>query len=92
LLRYHVNVTHQRLAVFSEMHYPKGWNAYLNDKLIDYHKVNYLLRGVVLPPGSHQLTFKFEPAVIRTGTFVMASGWLIFALAIGLFLPKNDTH
>ena len=92
LLRYHVNVKHQRLAVFSEMHYPKGWDAYLNDKLIDYHKVNYLLRGVVLPPGSHQLTFKFEPAVIRTGTFVMASGWLIFALAIGLFLPKNDTH
>jgi len=88
LLRYNVNVEHQRLAVFSEMHYPKGWQAYLNDIPIDHYKVNYLLRGVVVPSGSHELVFKFEPDVIRHGTLFMASGWLIFILTIGLFIRK----
>lgn len=89
LLRYNVNVEHQRLAVFSEMHYPKGWQAYLNDIPIDHYKVNYLLRGVVVPSGSHELVFKFQPDVIRHGTLFMASGWLIFILTIGLFIRKS---
>lgn len=89
LLEYNVVVKHQRLAVFSEMFYPKGWQVYLNDNPIDHFKVNYLLRGVVVPPGSHKLVFKFEPDVIRHGTLLMATGWLIFLLATGLFLRKH---
>ncbi len=89
LLRYNVNVEHQRLAVFSEMQYSKGWQAYLNDNPIDHYRVNYLLRGVVVPPGSHELVFKFEPDVIRLGTLFMASGWVIFILTVGLFIRKS---
>lgn len=89
-LEYNVTVSHQRLAVFSEMFYPNGWQVYLNDTPIDHFKVNYLMRGVVVPPGSHTLVFKFAPKVIRQGTFFMATGWLIFLFAIALFLrnPK----
>ena len=88
VLRYNVKLSHERLAVFSEMHYPKGWKAYLNDKPIHHYKVNYLLRGAVIPPGSYELIFKFEPDVIRRGSLFMASGWLIFLLTIGLTLRK----
>ena len=88
VLRYNVKLSHERLAVFSEMHYPKGWKAYLNDKPIHHYKVNYLLRGAVIPPGSYELIFKFDPDVIRRGSLFMASGWLIFLLTIGLTLRK----
>jgi hypothetical protein len=88
LLRYNVNLKNKRLAVLSEMHYAKGWNAYLNENPIDHYKVNYLLRGVLLPPGSHELIFRFEPTVIRNGTIFMAFGWLLFIASIGLFLRK----
>ncbi len=88
LLRYNVKLNHERLAVFSEMHYPIGWKAYLNDKPIHHYKVNYLLRGVIVPAGSYELIFKFEPDVIRRGSLFMASGWLIFLLIIGLILRK----
>ncbi|NCG04606.1 MAG: YfhO family protein [Bacteroidetes bacterium] len=88
LLQYNINVSHKRLAVFSEMYYPNGWKVYLNNDPINHFNVNYLLRGVVVPPGSHKLIFKFEPDVIRSGTLFMASGWLIFLLSIGLILRK----
>ena len=87
-LEYKVVTANRRLAVFPEMYYAKGWQAYLNNTPIDHYRVNYLLRGVVVPPGSHELIFKFEPDVIRRGTFFMASGWLIFLLTIGLMLRK----
>ena len=77
-----MNVENERLAVFSEMYYPKGWNAFLDGKPILYHKVNYMLRGVVLPAGSHELIFRFEPVIIRTGTVLMGSGWLLFGIII----------
>ena len=88
LLRYEVNATNKRLAVFSEMYYSKGWQAYLNDALIPHHKVNYLLRGVLIPEGSHQLVFKFQPSVIRHGTLVMASGWVLFLVVLGVIIRK----
>ena len=88
LLQYNINVSHKRLAVFSEMYYPNGWKVYLNNDPINHFNVNYLLRGVVVPPGSHKLIFIFEPDVIRSGTLFMASGWLIFLLSIGLILRK----
>lgn len=88
LLRYSVSVSNERLAVFSEMHYPNGWQAYLNDNPIPHYKVNYLLRGVVVPPGNHELVFRFEPQVVRKGTWVMASGWLLFFIMLGLIIRK----
>lgn len=90
-LKYHVKVAHERLAVFSEMYYEKGWQAYLNSKPIDHYKVNYLLRGVVLPAGEHELVFAFEPSVIKKGTLLMASGWLLFLLSMGMFIRKTKT-
>ena len=73
------------------MYYEKGWQAYLNSKPIDHYKVNYLLRGVVLPAGEHELVFAFEPSVINKGTLLMASGWLLFLLSMGMFIRKTKT-
>lgn len=89
LLRYSASVSEKRLAVFSEMYYPKGWNVYLNDEPIAHHKVNYLLRGVLVPEGNHEIVFRFEPKVIQTGTWVMASGWLLFLVVLGVTVRKS---
>jgi hypothetical protein len=50
-----------RLAVFSEIYYDKGWNAYVDGFASDYIRVNYILRGMVVPAGLHTIEFKFEP-------------------------------
>ncbi|MGA3013094.1 MAG: YfhO family protein [Bacteroidales bacterium] len=55
------------LAVFSEIYYPKGWNAYVDGKLTPHFQTDYVLRAMILPAGKHNVEFKFEPKVYRTG-------------------------
>ncbi|MBW7952657.1 MAG: YfhO family protein, partial [Chitinophagaceae bacterium] len=50
-----------QFAVFSEIYYDKGWNVYIDGKLTPYAKVNYVLRGMPIPAGEHEIVFKFEP-------------------------------
>jgi hypothetical protein len=72
----------QRLAVFSEIFYDKGWNAYIDGKPSPYFRTDYVLRGMVIPPGEHTVEFRFEPEVITKGeTVAMASSSLLLALA-----------
>ncbi|MGG5507660.1 MULTISPECIES: YfhO family protein [unclassified Myroides] len=85
-LQYEVNNQQQGFAVFSEVYYSKGWNAYLDHQLVPHYEVNYLLRGLPIPAGQHKLEFKFEPEVIQRGTTItlltLAVGLLLFGLAI----------
>ena len=76
------------IAVFSEIYYPKGWNAYIGDKLVPYFQANYVLRAMVLPEGTYDITFKFEPLSYRLGKQIsMVSSLLL--LFIGFVLFKN---
>ncbi|MDP5229595.1 MAG: YfhO family protein [Cellulophaga sp.] len=86
-LTYEANTANNSVAVFSEMYYEKGWNAYIDGVLKPHFRVNYALRALEIPQGKHKIEFKFEPEVIKTGsTIVLAStsllGLLILA-AIG---------
>jgi hypothetical protein len=89
LLRFNVSTTHERLAVFSDMYYPNGWFLRIDGTLQKFHKVNYMLRGVVVPAGKHEIVFSFEPTVIRNGTLLMASGWVLLLLLIGVLMRQQ---
>ncbi|HEX2536018.1 MAG TPA: YfhO family protein, partial [Chitinophagaceae bacterium] len=71
-------------AVFSEIYYPSGWNAYIDGKKVEHYKVNYLLRGLPIPAGNHTVAFRFEPASYKTGyTTSLISGILLYVLLLG---------
>jgi hypothetical protein len=72
----------KEFAVFSEIYYPKGWNAYVDGKLTPYACVDYLLRGMEIPAGKHKVEFKFEPTVYKTGNTISMIGSLIAILAV----------
>jgi hypothetical protein len=59
-----------RLFVASETYYPAGWNAYLDGERVDIHRVDYLLRGVAVPEGTHRLVMRFEPVRHRAGLWI----------------------
>ncbi len=73
-----------QFAVFSEIYYPFGWNAYIDGQKVDYCKVNYILRGLSLPAGKHELKFIFEPESYKKGLKLgYISSYLILIFFVG---------
>ncbi len=88
LMTYEYSSGKDALAVFSEIYYKQGWNAYVDGGKIPYFRANYLLRAAQLPGGNHKLEFKFEPASYYTGEIIslIASIILVLALACAMYL------
>jgi hypothetical protein len=66
------------LMVLSEIYYPKGWRAFMeNGDELRIYKTNHLLRSVVVPAGEHTITFEFKPNTYYAGIRVSFVGFLI---------------
>ncbi len=82
-LIYESNTTSEHLAVFSEIYYPSGWNAYIDGKLTSHFRVNYVLRAMRIPAGKHNVEFKFEPKIISVGEKISAASMVMLFLLCG---------
>ncbi|WP_300568267.1 YfhO family protein [Flavobacterium sp.] len=81
------------LAVFSEMYYKNGWNAYIDGKLQDHFKVDYALRGLLVPAGKHNIEFKFEPQVVKTGSMISLISFILILILLGygIYLERKKS-
>lgn len=76
---------HDELAVFSEIYYDKGWEAYIDGEPVPYFRVNYVLRGMKVPAGAHKIEFIFRPKAYFTGEKIsLFSSLLLLLLFAGL--------
>ena len=91
-LVYQSETSAEEFAVFSEIYYPKGWNAYIDGQLKEHASVNYVLRGLAIPAGKHKIEFKFEPVTYTNGNNIATIGsiLLIITIGTGLFLNKKN--
>ena len=69
-LKYHVSTAKGGVGVFSEIYFPWGWKATVDGQPAELARVNYVLRAMALPAGSHEVTMRFEPASVRTTSSV----------------------
>jgi len=84
-LTYATNNSEAAFAVFSEIYYPAGWNAYIDGKLTEHVKANYILRGLNIPAGAKEVVFKFEPQTYYTAKTISTMGsLLLLLLCIGM--------
>ncbi len=81
-LKYNTKAGSEQFAVFSEVYYDKGWKAYIDGKETPHFRVDYILRGMVLPAGEHVVEFKFHPKSYYTGTKVSYASSILLLLAI----------
>jgi hypothetical protein len=90
-LKYVSNNSNEGLAVFSEMYYGKGWNAYIDGKSVEHIRVNYVLRGLQIPAGKHKIEFKFEPQVVNTGSTItlISSIGILILLVGGIYFERK---
>ncbi|WP_417950790.1 YfhO family protein [Flagellimonas meishanensis] len=81
-LKYRATNTNDGFAVFSEMHYPKGWKASVDGQPQPIYRVNYALRGIKVPAGEHEIEFTFEPEVVQMGSQIALGGCIVLGLII----------
>ncbi len=81
-IKYEYNAATPQFAVFSEIYYDKGWNAYIDGNKADYVRTNYVLRGMSLPAGKHSIEFRFEPQAYKTGNMLALWASIIGYLAL----------
>ncbi|GIR82192.1 MAG: hypothetical protein CM15mP83_9180 [Flavobacteriaceae bacterium] len=89
-LRYRATVSSTAFAVFSEMYYPHGWKSFINGEEVSHHRVNYALRGLLIPAGTHEILFRFEPDVIARGSRIRLAGYGIFSLIVLVFFAVEE--
>ena len=82
-LSYDVKSANGGVAVFSEVYFPWGWHADIDGREVPVARVNYVLRAVSLPAGSHTLTMRFEPQSLGvTGAVAYGCVTLIYLLGL----------
>ena len=92
-LSYQAKTEKDQFAVFSEIYYKDGWNAYLDGELATHLRVNYVLRGMFVPAGNHTIEFRFEPKVIQQGKIISLTSYgLLLLISLGwFFYEKKQT-
>ncbi|WP_421804827.1 YfhO family protein [Flagellimonas sp.] len=95
-ITYTTNNPNDGFAVFSEMHYPSGWHAFVDGTPQEHYRVDYALRGMKVPAGEHNIEFRFEPEVVETGSQItLAANALLGLIIVGglgftLFRRKKE--
>lgn len=88
-LTYTADVKGDQLAVFSEIYYPIGWKATVDGKETPILKVNYLLRGLELKSGTHQIEFTYDLPKYYTIGMIARIGSIVLILLLGFALFKE---
>ncbi|MBP5396784.1 MAG: hypothetical protein J6Y34_07315 [Bacteroidales bacterium] len=84
---YHSKTVKEQLAVFSEIYYAPDWFAYIDGKPADYLRVNYILRGIMVPAGEHTIEFRNEaPSLHRWNKVSLGSSLAMVLVMAGSLL------
>ncbi|HEY3083060.1 MAG TPA: hypothetical protein VGM69_24480 [Chloroflexota bacterium] len=76
------------VLVLGERDYP-GWRAIVDGQSAPLARANYLLRGLYLPAGVHEIELRFDPPGFAAGRELarQALAWAILLVALRLLLP-----
>ena len=88
-IRYDVSSDDTGLIIFSEIFYPKGWKAYINDQEVTIERFNYILRGLEVPKGKHSLEFIFDPPIVKLSSNISLFSTLGFVFIILVMILKR---
>ncbi len=89
LIFYTAKTNAKQLAVFSEIYYRDGWKAYIDDQESPILKVNYVLRGLVIPAGDHKIKFEFKPASVTRAKQIAGVASILLWIALVAFIAMT---
>ena len=95
MLQLDVRADGDAFLVVSEIHYAPGWRAEIDGAEVPIHRVNHVLRGVEVPPGTHELIFRYHDRAYERG---LQAGWgaaVVCLLLVGVGVlrrPRETTQ
>lgn len=88
-LSYQYSSATPQFAVFSEIYYAKGWQAYIDGNPAPHVQTNYVLRGMVVPKGDHTIDFKFEPKSYNMGNKISLTSSAVLIILLLIILGSE---
>lgn len=79
----------EELAVFSEIYYPDGWNAFIDGVPAEHFRANYVLRAMVIPEGKHTIEFRFEPKSYYIGSKISLASSALLLIILALIFGRE---
>ena len=82
-LKYEYSAPQEAVAIFSEIYYADGWSAFIDGEPAPYFRADYVLRAMLLPPGSHTVEWRFRaPHWTAVESATLAASLAILAAAL----------
>ncbi len=82
--------------VISEIYYPenKDWQVFIDGVETEIYTTNYILRGIIIPPGNHILEMIYRPKLLNLFRFFSLWGLIISIIlfSIGLYIYKKQNY
>ena len=69
----------ESFLVTSDIYYP-GWEATVDGEPVQLVRTDYVLRGIPLPAGSHEVRFEYHPRSFYTGMTITLFSFIILIL------------
>jgi hypothetical protein len=92
-LIYESNADTEKLAVFSEIYYPKGWHISIDGQKADMIRANYILRAMLIPAGKHTIEFYFYPTSYTVTENIAWAGYILLlgfvVLSVVMAIKQN---
>lgn len=91
-LTYHATSANGGVAVFSEVFFPWGWECKIDGKPAEIGRVNYILRAVAIPAGSHSVEMTFRPASVTNTVCAARISVIIIYLLLAVAVIASFTQ
>lgn len=86
-----VDAPGKNFLVISEVHYPPSWRATIDGQPAEIIQTNYVLRGLVIPPGKHKVEMHYVSEGFETGKWASLGLNLVMfaAIAVGAIIERR---
>ncbi|MEJ2720510.1 MAG: hypothetical protein P8181_05140 [bacterium] len=92
-IRIDASLPNPAILVLSEVFYPR-WKAVVDGDAAAVLKTDYILRGVALPAGEHEVVLRYDASLVRNGLIVSVTVLvlMLFVLLVGTASSWRRRH
>lgn len=83
------NASNDAVLVLTDTYY-SGWHAYIDGKEVPIYRANVNFRGIKVPAGEHQISFKYIPYNFYAGVGIALAALILSSLIAAIKLRKGN--